>query len=171
MNFNFYCQLKNLFIKKYKIKLSKSNGFTITELLIVLSLFMVLSSLTSLSLINILQKNSINLTLNNLESDLKLQQSKSMSALNNLNHGIYFDDNSYVLFSGSTYNENDSNNLRVTNNSLVSYTINNETSYILFQKYTGEIINFNENLNIQVTNGQQLKNITFNKFGVSNIND
>lgn len=93
--------MRSIFIKS-------NNGFSAIEILIVISIFILLSAL-SLPFYNNLH---VGLILDKTQTDivqsLRLAKTKSMSWENNLAHGVYFSTSSLVLYQGNSYAERDS---------------------------------------------------------------
>jgi hypothetical protein len=84
-------------------------------------------------------------------------------------YGIFIESQRYILFSGTTYDPNDTSNL-ITEIDLpltLSSTFANQT--IVFAKGSGEIVNFVENQSSVVvvdSNSNQSKTFNFNPYGV-----
>jgi prepilin-type N-terminal cleavage/methylation domain-containing protein len=80
-----------------------AKGFTIVELLVVMGIFAILASLSTLNLSHAQHGSYVNATVDTLVSDLKRQQHKAMIGDTEgrgtaSNYGIHFDPSSYVLF-------------------------------------------------------------------------
>ena len=152
----------------YSCKLKK-NAFTVVELVVVIGIFIIITSFSTISLLNSRQNVDTSSTLDLISSDLKNQQIKSMTSFNNNNHGIYFDDNSYTLFNGSLYNSEDENNYTVQLSKSLIIETNLNNSQIIFNKINGEVKDFNEQINIKVSSNSQENILKINKLGVIQI--
>lgn len=149
-----------------------TKGYTIIELLIVMGIFAIFFGFASLNLLGVRSKTSLATTTDVLVSDLRSQQVKSMTGdtgggPQNINYGIYFTPNSYILFKG-TYNPVDTTNFTVdVDEAIITTTL--AGSIITFNKGSGEIVGFDPNANsIRLTSNisTSSKIITLNRFGV-----
>ncbi len=123
-------------------------GFTLVELLLVMGVFAILSSLVTINLLRPQIKASVDKSVNTLIADIKLQQIKSMVG-DNLNngtadsHGIYFGTNEYTLFKGTTYTVGNSSNIVIPLDEGNTFsTINLPDSQIIFSRLSGEFSNY-----------------------------
>ncbi len=158
------------------IKLSErsSKGYSITELLIVIAIFVFLSGFITLSLIHTQQHASLNGTIDQLTADMKQQQLKSM--INDTEgrgttdtYGIYFQSTAYTLFHGATYSSGDPTNFVVNLDTGLQFSaINLPASSIIFAKGSGEVAGFTNGENtvrLQNTTSGDTKTITVNQYG------
>ncbi len=150
-------------------------GFTLVEILTVFGITLILISLSVVSLSNIRESASHDSALELLLSDIKLQQTKSMSGDTTGEStaepfGIYFTNISYTLFRGSNYSASDPTNFTITLSSNLQFSsITFPSSQIIFEKGSGEINGFTAlNNTVTLTNTVSNKNtvITLNKYGV-----
>lgn len=151
-------------------------GFTLVELLLVIGLVGVLTSVTIISLIQPQRSASLSGTVEVLVADLRQQQLKAMSgdsmtASSAQPHGIYVESNKYTLFKGSGYSGSDTDNFVVQPDG-VSFSTNFASSEVAFQKASGEPSGFNPSANtITVSNlSGESKTITINRYGVVTVN-
>lgn len=154
-----------------------SRGYTIIELLIVMGLFAVFFGFSSLNLLSVRSRTSLGTATDVLVSDLRTQQIKSMAGDTgggavDVNYGIYFSSNSYILFKG-TYISGDPANFTVNlDEATIATTF--AGSMIIFNKGSGEVVGFDPNANtIRLTSlsSNASKIITINRFGtVTGIN-
>jgi prepilin-type N-terminal cleavage/methylation domain-containing protein len=163
--------LRNMFnlceIRKIKF-LKNGAGFTLIELIVVLSIMAALLGLTSINLVRSQQTASLNSAEEVLVSDLRQQQLKSMigdteGSLDAGPYGIYFDSNQYVLFHGATYSQSDTSNFAVNLDSNMQF--NSPDFNIIFSKMSGEITTAIV-IELQDKTNAQLKKIHINNFGV-----
>ena len=155
--------------------LKKQCGYTLTELMVVVTIFSLLLGLITINLLNSKQKASFNSSLTQLVSDIKQQQTSAMSldtqgANTTSAYGIYFGQTSYTLFRGSAYVATDGANFVINLGENVQFSsVSFPGSSIIFQKLSGEILGFNPNLNsvtIKGTQNNQQKTIQINRYGV-----
>ena len=151
-------------------------GFTLPELLIVLTILASLFGLTSINMLNAYHKNSLGTSVTSLVNDLKHQQLKAMigdteGQASANDYGVYFtsDGLSYTLFQGNSYSVSDPANFSINlNRDLRFSSIMLQNSQIIFAKGSGEFSNFNVNFdNITLTNVRtdETKTIRINQLG------
>lgn len=157
------------------IKVNFEKGFSLVEVLIVVAIF---TSLLGYSVINLLgsrEKSNISSSSQTLISDIRLQQQKSMNGEDsaNVDHGIYFGTDNYVLFKGSTYNISDPANFNINlGDNITLDTVEFLDRVLVFTHGSGEIFNFNplsNSLTIKNTINSEEKTIYINKYGVISI--
>jgi len=94
---------------------------------------------------------------------------KSVDGQNPSSYGLYFATNYYVLFSGTSYNANDSNNARTDlPQGMIFSQINVPSSIIVFDKITGKVRNYSDSahsVQVQDSNTQEQKTITISELG------
>jgi prepilin-type N-terminal cleavage/methylation domain-containing protein len=153
-------------------------GFTLVELLVVMGLFGVLLTMTTIALIRPQATASISSTVNGLVADLKAQQLRAMAgdsetATSAQPHGIYIQNNQYRLFKGSAYSGADADNFAVAAADNVGLSTTFTSTQVVFSKGTGEVGSFNGSANtITVTNSisGQTNVITINRYGAITVN-
>ena len=142
-----------------------AKGFTIIELLVVIGVFAILATLSTLSLTQAQHSSSINSTVNVLISDLKRQQDKAMigdteGRGTHSNYGIHFDSTDYVLFH-DIYNATDPNNFLVNLGVTLNISTGND---VIFAKGSGE--STATTITLSDTVSHQQKTLTINQYGV-----
>lgn len=161
------------------IKKIKQNGFTITELLLVMGIFAVLSVLATITLLRPQIKSSVDKNVNTMIADIKLQQIKAMIGdTQNVggaeDYGVYFENTSYTLFKGSAYNSSDTNNIVIELDQAIEFSrVNLPNSQIVFERLSGEINNFDSGQNditVQHDQGGLSTEVNFNEYGAYAIN-
>lgn len=150
-------------------------GFTLVEILTVFGVTVILISLSVVSLSTVRESASTDSTLEVLLSDIKLQQTKSMTGdtfgqSTTLPFGIYFTSTSYTLFRGNSYSASDPTNFTISlSDNLQFSSITFPTSQIVFAKGSGEIVGFSDTtdtVTLRNTVSNQDTVITLNKYGV-----
>lgn len=154
-------------------------GFTLIELIVIMAIFGLLLGLVGLNLSTSRQSAVRNSAVSVLVSELKSAQLKSMQfdtqgEVSNLDYGVYFTTDSYILFSGSTYNNSDPDNYIVNLDNGIEFSeINLPSDQIVFVRGSGEVLNFDSGQNYVVlsdTRDSTQYRIQFNKFGVITYN-
>ncbi|OGK16089.1 hypothetical protein A2774_01820 [Candidatus Roizmanbacteria bacterium RIFCSPHIGHO2_01_FULL_39_12c] len=151
-------------------------GYSLPELLLVLSILGVLFSISTINLFGSYHKNTLNTTVATFISDLKHQQTKAMAGdnegqSNNDDYGTYFppDGLSYILFKGSTYDPAEPTNFQVRlNGDLQFSSILVPGSEIIFAQGNGEILNYNagfDNITVRNIRTDETKTIRINQVG------
>lgn len=143
-------------------------GFTLIELIVVISIFVTLLGFITISLVNSQQTASLTSMQEVLIAELKQQQLKAMigdtegrSVADS--YGIHFDSNRYVTFHGFAYSPGESSNSVFNLDSNTQFV--NPGFDIIFSKLSGEItaamiIELQDNTNFK------LKRIHLNRYGV-----
>ncbi len=141
-----------------------------------MGVFAILFAISSPQIFSIKERINITTTLNTLLSDFRQQQLKSMSGSSESQgsipdmHGVYIESNGYVLFTGSTFNQNSNFNRRVEISAPLEFqSIHLPFSQIVFASRSGEIVNYDANNNsfsIANTVTNQIYSVEFNSLGV-----
>jgi prepilin-type N-terminal cleavage/methylation domain-containing protein len=150
-------------------------GFTMVELMLVISILLILMSIGGVSTLSMLKTTYLSTTVDVLVSDLKRQQLKAMNGYtegraSHDHYGIHFETSRYVLFHGLVYSAADStnipvnldNNIRISSNSFPS-------SQLIFTGVTGEVAGFSMGSNtitIENRTNSEHKVVTLNRYGV-----
>ncbi|KKQ95034.1 MAG: hypothetical protein UT20_C0032G0008 [Candidatus Levybacteria bacterium GW2011_GWA1_39_11] len=155
-------------------KLFDQKGFTFPELVIVMGVVAMLFGLVTFNLLKTQNKADVSSGVQTLVSDMKTQQGKAMMGVANQNnpssYGIYFENNKYTLFRGTTYVAGDPSNF------VVILSENMEFSSIAFPNTTlaylagsGEVRDFtsgSDSLTLRNKSSGDQKTVTVNKYGV-----
>jgi len=150
-------------------------GFTLPELIVVLGILMILLSLSTVNLLTIYGKTSLSTKTSILISDIKQQQLKSMlgdtegETLAD-SYGIYFEQNRYILFKGTSYSASDPLNFALNLESDLQFSnITFPQSQIVFSQGSGEVAGYTSDLdtvtltNIRTSDSQTVE---LNRYGV-----
>ena len=104
---------------KFKVQSSKlRKGFTLVEVIIVMSIMAALIGLITINLANSQQRASLTSLTQTFVSDLSGQQIKAMigdseGRSSSDSYGVHIDTNQYVLFHGVSYSSGDASNFKV----------------------------------------------------------
>lgn len=144
-------------------------GTSVLELVTVIGIFSMLFGFVAINIFNSETKATIQSSLTTLVTDIKQQQIKAMSQETG-DHGVYFSESSYTLFSGSTYYATNSANFIVQlGNNIIFSSVLIPSRTLVFAKRTGEIANYNTNMDTIImknTQSNEIKTIKINKLGV-----
>lgn len=123
-------------------KSQKSNGFTLIEILLVISLFAITSVIL---LVNITRPKGIadiQSTENLIYATVKEAQTLAMAGSTG-DYGVHFEQDRFVLFEGSTYSPGDTNNLETTLNTNLTIELISLPSGgggdVVFSQISGEV--------------------------------
>ena len=147
-----------------------SKGFSFAELLVVMGIITTLIMIGASSYFPSVQKVSLTSTVQSLISEIKQLQTKSMNGESN--QGIYFhtDQKNYILFKGTTYNVSNTTNFSINlGDQIIINSIDFANREIVFSPGSGEIFGFNPANNkivLKNTVSEELRTISFNKFGI-----
>ncbi|GEM_PF-5594892 len=156
------------------MKKNSSSGFTIVEVLVVIFVFTLIIGLPMIFLWGIGRADALNASTREVVGVLSEAQTNTISGRSKdgqqpSSHGIYFAVNYYVLFKGSPYDANDSQNERTDLSSGITFSqIQLPQSSVIFDKVTGSVVNYDPAQNSVVvleSNTQKNKTITISKTG------
>lgn len=142
---------------KVSQRLNKKNmfykaGFTLIEVLVVIAIILIISSVVVVRRDGFNSKIDLENTVMSIDSKIKLARSRSISAFNGESHGIHFDSDQIVIFQGDVYIEGDSTNEAFVFSEKNEINIINLTGGgddLVFKRLTGETENFG-NIGISV---------------------
>lgn len=150
-------------------------GFTLPELIIVVSLVLILFSIGSVNLITFQQKEELQTSTLNVITDIRSQQIKAMTGdtegrSESDSYGIRLETDKYILFHGNTYSSSDQSNFVINLPQNLEFSnILVPNSQIVFVRPSGEVNGYLSNQDsfsiLDTTNNSQ-KNIRVNRYGV-----
>jgi prepilin-type N-terminal cleavage/methylation domain-containing protein len=147
-------------------------GFTLIELMLVMSIMAILLGFVSISLMHSQQNASSTATEGMLVADLRQQQLKSMigdteGRVSADQYGIHFDQTKYTLFHGS-YLDDPPSYFSINLPGTINFNAGSRQE-IIFEKINGEVYQFSsgsDQIILQDTASGSIKTIKFNKYGV-----
>lgn len=147
-------------------------GFTILELLVVMGIIASLFGLATINLVRAQHNASVSATVDQLVSDLRVQQTKAMMGTKDTtgsanSYGIHVTGNSYSLFQG-TSDPADGSDFTVTPTG-VTFTTNLPNSILVFGHMSGEFSNYVTgpySITVKNVNGTEQKTLYINRYGV-----
>lgn len=147
-------------------------GFTLVELLVIMGIVSLLVSFVVISILKPQSSSSLSSTTNQLISDVRSQQLKSMvgetGTIEASPSGVFFGPTSYTLFYGGNFQNGDPNNFVINLPDNVRFsTVSFPGSKVVFATRSGEIVGFSTGTD-SVTiswNNSAFRTIRFNKYG------
>lgn len=130
-------------ISNLKNQISNSRrGFTLVELIIVMSIMGILLGLVTVGLSNVRQRTTINTLTQTFVADVRQQQIKAMvgdtqGAATANSYGVHLDTDRYVLFRGAAYSATDPNNFAVDLQDNIQFV--NADWDIIFSRIVGDV--------------------------------
>lgn len=124
---------------------SIKRGFTLIELVLSMTFLGILIGLFLLYNQSSQLRADLNSQTSNIVHYLRLAQSSSASGLNDTDHGLHLEDNSYTLFEGSSYNESNPDNFVIDlppTLEIESVNLHGGGDNIIFTKPNGETTNY-----------------------------
>ncbi|MFH1611705.1 MAG: type II secretion system protein [bacterium] len=89
---------------------NNQKGFTLIEILTVLSIIVLLITMSGFSYLYFSRKTDLEKNAHDISSIIELAQSKTLASEGSAQHGVHFESDKYVLFVGDTYIVDDINN-------------------------------------------------------------
>ncbi len=118
-------------------------GLTVIELIVVMGIMAVIITATSFNLLSGQRQVVKSGMVEQVVADVRSQQSKTMSGDGTgSTFGVHFDTSSYVLFTGSVYDANDSSNFVVSLDNNVQFVTSFSGNNIIFTPVSGEVTNY-----------------------------
>ncbi len=158
--------------------MQQRRGFTLVELMITITLFLLFLAFTSLNLARPQTQASLSTTVSLLVSDLQNQQLKAMVNDGGTGeapsaYGLYIETRKYTLFQGSAFSVGQASNFEVAMSPDIELQqVVFPSSSVVFVQRSGEVQNYNPSGNSMVVrstvSGEQ-KIISVNKYGVITI--
>lgn len=154
--------------------MSKRDGYTLIEILLVMALLGVLAGLTVVSLRKPQLTSSLVGLVGTLTADLKSQQIKAMSGdsagtATSQSYGVFIESNKYTTFKGASYSAVDPDNFVINADPGITITTSLPSSQVVFQKFSGEPAGWASTTNsitIANTSTGEAKTIAINRYGM-----
>lgn len=148
----------------------KQKGFTLLEIMLVIILLSAVLGFSVLYYQNSQVRADVNSQAAVLVSYLRLAQSNASSGQNNTFKGVHLNNNSYVMFSTTSYNSSDPNNYPITLPpviSIQSINLSGGGQDVIFTSPEGKTNNYG---NLQIFSSQINKTLTINISQIGAIN-
>lgn len=155
--------------------MQNNKGFTLIEMLVVISLFAILAGLATINLARPQSRATLNSAMPKLVAEIRNQQANAMYKKvndnnNTKNYGVYFESDGFTLFEGTTYNPTKESNYKINTDTGIEITnINLPNQQIVFEKGSGEVFNYSVSQNtFSLTNTQinESINLSINRYGI-----
>lgn len=155
--------------------MKKNTGFTLIEVLITVSLLAILLGLGSVVFGSYARQDQLEAESKKLVGIIAEAQTQTLAGFSqggsdSLNFGLHFETDSYTLFSGLTFNPADPQNQKTSLPLRLQFSqISLPGQNLLFEKITGQVLNFDPAQNyllLQDQSANQKKKISINKLGV-----
>ena len=156
-------------------QLSTPTGFALVELIVVIGIISILFGISTISLLSVRDKASLNTTVATVINDIKSQQIKAVvgdteGRSSHNSYGVYIEPNRYIFFHGPVYSSSDPDNFAIALSGDLQFSnILFPSSQILFNSVSGELASFTSGANsltIQNVNDNNTKTIEINRYGV-----
>jgi len=124
-----------------KIQNSKSCGFTLAEMLVVVAIALILFGLVLYGFMTLRKSHAVDSTRDQIESLVSEARSKTLSSEEESQYGVHFETGRIVLFKGGTFTEPSPDNKEIAINKLVEISgisLNGGGSDIVFERLTGK---------------------------------
>jgi len=116
-------------------------GFTLAEILVAITIAVILFAITVSGFVGLREQSDIAIVVDDSISFLQEARAKTLSSDNAAQYGVHFETNTFVLFSGDTYNASDPGN-KVRNLSasveISAYSFAGGGAEVVFKRLTGE---------------------------------
>lgn len=114
-------------------------GFTLVEIVIVMALMTILGSTGIAFGLDSYGRSVCHSERDATVAFLHRARAMAMNNLNKTSHGLHFENDKYVLFSGNSYKSNDPLNEIIPRTSSLTISLPNEQNEIIFGQLTGEV--------------------------------
>lgn len=122
----------------------KQIGFVLIELLLVIGIIVILASLLSFQLNFFKSQSSLDAAAQEIISTLRLVQNKTLASENASSFGVHFDNNKFVIFKGTLYDQgspsNESHEL-APSLSIADINLATNSTEVIFERLTGNTFN------------------------------
>jgi prepilin-type N-terminal cleavage/methylation domain-containing protein len=142
-------------------------GFTLIEILFALLIIGILLAITVNSLNSAREKKQLEGIVDSIVAKLDEAKANSQTGKGGKNYGIKFNPDSYVYFSGSTYNASNVDNkiIKIDDKFQITENISNSDNVVIFSKIYGEV-GFRATITIfKKTDSSLAMNIAVGKLG------
>lgn len=158
----------------------EQKGFTFPELIIVMGIISMILGISAMSMLSVQIKTSLTAATDTIISDIKIQQIKAMLGITDQglipsDYGVYFEQDRYTLFYGSSYLPNNPDNFSIKLEQGLEFSdITFPNSTLIFTKGSGEVAGFIDGadiINLKKVAQADKKTITINRYGIiTNVN-
>jgi prepilin-type N-terminal cleavage/methylation domain-containing protein len=117
----------------------KQGGFTLIELLVATAIILLITAIVIFSLRTFGQQIEIESTGQNILSTLRLARSQTLASEGETNYGVHFENDKFVLFSGSNYIAGASSNkeYKLVDSEINNIALNGGGNEVIFERIRG----------------------------------
>ena len=156
----------------------KKKGISLIEILVIISIIGIISAIVFPSFSSFHKKQELQNTTEDIVSLLNEARNNTISSKNSNIYGVHFEINKAVLFTGSSYTEDDASNKVVMFDSAVrianvgGVVLNGGGNNIIFARLSGETTNYGTIIlyTYVADNTPLIKTIDINKVGLVHVN-
>lgn len=153
---------------------TRQSGFTLLEVMLVMALLATLAGAAVINLIRPQASAVSSISLEVLTADLRSQQLRAMSGESGSGgtlqpHGIKFENDRYILFRGSSFDQSDPDNFTVETETGLTLSTTLPSSVIIFSNGSGEVQNYTEGadtITIHNSSTGESRTVAANRLGV-----
>jgi prepilin-type N-terminal cleavage/methylation domain-containing protein len=113
-------------------------GFSILETMTVIAIMGIILSVVMYSFNDAKARKELEITTDSIAYRLQEAKTSALSGKDGKNWGVHFDSNSYVYFSGNTYNPSDPNNSSTTIPINLTMSLTGGVDTVIFSRITGK---------------------------------
>ncbi len=149
------------------------HGFTLIEILIVVSLFVVMSAIVAISLSRYTQTQALAGVAVAIVSSLEDARSRTLSSRGGSQYGVHLEDGSLTLFKGETYAAGNADNevTPLDPRAHITLSINGGGSDVVFERLSGETNDYGTITVALASDATVFKTITLQRTGLLSYND
>lgn len=152
-----------------KFNRKKESGFTLIELLIVLGIMALMFAISVPVFLNLYQERDLNSQTRDLVANIEEMRDKSMT--DGYDFGLYFENDSFTTFRGSSYDQSDQVYRFEISDNLNFSQINLVDNQFIFQSPTGEVLDYEDDSSSVVISNQagESRELIVNRLGVVDV--
>ena len=147
-------------------------GFSILEIVVVISILFIISSFSYASFVYLNQRENLDKEALSILSFLEEARSSTLGSKNALQYGVHFEASKAVFFSGSNYNATDPANVILTLSPIIrisSINLYGGGSDVVFERLSGETFD-NGSVSVSMTVSSSSRTINVQRSGLAEIN-
>jgi prepilin-type N-terminal cleavage/methylation domain-containing protein len=150
----------------------KNKGFTVLEIIIVITLMTLLMTFVVMSFKKFNSQQALNKATGVVVTVLNQARTLTLASKGNSQYGVHIDPTRIVLFTGASYSAANSSNIPITPNSLVSlsYSLSGGGNNVIFQRLTGKTTQSGTITLTLIADASSTKSITIYGTGVVQAN-
>lgn len=154
------------------MKLNYKNGFTLLELLIALGVMSILIVIVFAAFISLRKSSTLQTDTETIVEILRQARSQTMTSQSASRYGVHIASDKVTLFTGSSYNPNDTTNQNVllnTSDTVTTISLSGGGSDVIFNRLSGETAQNGTVVISSPTTGKS-KTVIIYKTGVVEVN-